>query len=192
MTVSLLTAVFSCSLQADDGTPILGKSGIGENWKVQAWGGLDTSFSSTMKKGDFTALEVAIKKDTVPYAGLSLQTDAGVPLTDDLRKTGVVTISIKNGKSSSGDPGVGQDVQYALSFLDASGKPLHSPFTPVTLATATADSDASSWQKIKISIPEQLAKLPTPTDAVSLGWVRVQFVGPPAAGIYLADCSISK
>jgi hypothetical protein len=138
------------------------------------------------------SLEVIAKGDAVAYCGLSLNAGAPITLTDDMKKSGYVTIYIKNGKNASGQPGDAQDVQLALTFLDAAGQPLHGKFVPTSLVAGTADSSDASWQQVKLTIADQLATLDSASTAVSLAWVRIQCVGVPTAGFYLADCSITK
>jgi len=188
-TASVVFAILLTStIRADD--MILGKSGgISDGWKIQAWGGLSTATNTTVKKDEFSSLEIVAKSDVAAYAGISLNADNGIPLTDEMRKSGYVTLYIQNGKTSTGIPGDEQTVQLGLTFLGADGKPIHAKFSPVTIPAAT--KDAGTWQQVKIPIADQLSTI-NGAAVVSLAWIRFQYVGPAAAGVYLADCTLTK
>lgn len=163
------------------------KTGFAEGWKSGAWGGLATSEVERPDKNT-TILEIAVKSDAQPFAGilLSATPDRSLDLTDELLQKGVVEILFQPGKTAEGETSaVPVPLQIALSFLNKNGETIHGKFnTQVQIAPDTQGTAAS------FDVATACEDLEDPKQLASISAVRIQYVGPPAAGFRVDHCII--
>lgn len=165
------------------------KSGFADGWKSGAWGGVTVSEVQAADR-EATILEVDIKGDAQPFAGILLSCSPGhsLDLSDKLREHGGVEILLRPGKTPAGEVAtVPQPVQIALSFLNKDGETVHGGFT--TQAKIEPEPKGTT---VSFDIETAVRGLDDPTQLAGISAVRIQFVGPPVAGFAVDQCSIKK
>jgi len=161
------------------------QNGLADGWKTGSWSGpVVNEVSSFSKNG--TMLQIDLKGDAQPYAGviLSAAQGSGLPLTDKLRQTGVVTINFMPSKNAQSGP---QPLQVALSFLTKDGETVHAGFNAQAAVTT-----AETGSKASFTLATALKGVKLPDQLASISAVRLQFLGEPVAGFYIIDCSIKS
>lgn len=165
------------------------KTGLADGWKTSSWNGPVVNEVAGFAK-DTTTLQVELKGDAQPYAGVVLSGAAGsgINLTDKLRQTGVVTINFMPGKNAQGDIATSsQPLQIGLTFLTKDGETVHAGFNAQTSVTTL-----EAGTKATFSLPTALKGVKAPDLLASISAVRIQFIGAPAAGFYIVDCTITE
>ena len=163
------------------------KTGLADGWKTSAWSGLIANEAEGFDKGT-TSIQIVVKGDAQPYAGavLSAVSGSAIPLTEALRKTGVVVLNLKPGKTVQGDmPTAPQPLQLALSFVTKDGETVHGNFNTQTVVAA---SEAGARATIPLAMAIKGVKAPELLAAISA--VRLQYVGAPVSGFYIVDCTL--
>lgn len=163
------------------------KTGLADGWKTNAWSGLVANEAEGFDKGT-TSIQIIVKGDAQPYAGAVLEAipGSGVPLTEALRKTGVVVLNLKPGKNAQGDmPTAPQPLQLALSFLTKDGATVHGSFNVQTVVAAT-----EAGARATIPLAAAVKGMKAPELLASISAVRLQYVGAPVSGFFIVDCTI--
>ena len=161
------------------------QNGLADGWKTNSWSGpIVNEVSSFTKNG--TMLQVDLKGDAKAYAGVILAANqgSGLPLTDKLRQTGMVTINFMPSKSALGGS---QPLQVALSFLTKDGETVHAGFNAQAAVTT-----AETGSKASFTLPTALKGVKLPDQLASISAVRLQFAGEPVTGFYIIDCTIKS
>ncbi|MDF3058733.1 MAG: hypothetical protein K0R17_2948 [Rariglobus sp.] len=193
---SLVLSLFpaTAATPAASGTPgpIYNKqTGLAAGWTATTWGEIHAEPSRTVfKEGGAVSLQVLTGAGAVPYAGLQLVAgSSGVELDEQLRREGVVQLSLRNGSDAAGQPVHEQELQVMLSFVPAGGKPLVSQYERVVLAPAAG---GSGWQTVTVSIPGMLRGRVDAATPVRLQGVFIQYIDQPQAGFYVGECVIRR
>ncbi|MET0261448.1 MAG: hypothetical protein ABW223_01025, partial [Rariglobus sp.] len=159
------------------------KDGLADGWKPIAWNGPITEEIAGATK-ETTALQINLKPDSKPYAGVVLTASSGseIALTEKIRENGKVVITLKLGKTAEGAAStVAQQLQLGLSFLTKDGQTVHGKFvTQASVSTASATS--AEGQVVTITVPASLEGVKAPELLASISSVRFQFVEAPLAG----------
>ena len=165
------------------------KTGLADGWKTGAWSGPVANEIQGAAKGT-TILEISLKGDAQPFAGVILQAapGSGVDLTDKLRKTGTVVINFKPGKTAQGGAATAsQPLQLALSFLTKDGETVHGGFNTQAVITTAATGTSVSF-----TVPASIKGVKVPDQLASISMVRLQYVGAPEVGFNIVDCTIKS
>lgn len=190
LALSALLALLPLGAMAEGNFSVFSpKAGFAYGWKTSAWSG-PVANQVTGETKDTNLLQVSLKGEPQAYAGviLSAVPGSGVELTEKLRKSGTVKISVKIGKTLLGTPATeDQPLQLALTYLTAEGETVHGNFN--TQANLAAGPDA---QVLTISVPGALAVLKNAAQVASISGVRFQYVGAPIAGFVISDCTIKS
>lgn len=163
------------------------KTGLADGWKTNSWSGPVVNEIQAATKGT-TILEISLKGDAQPYAGVILAASAGsgVPLTESLRTTGTVVINFKPGKNAQGEAStISQPLQLALTFLSKEGETVHGGFHTQAAVAATATGNS-----VTFTVSSALKGVKAPDQLASISMVRLQYVGAPEVGFNIVDCTI--
>ena len=186
--LSSLLALLPLSATAAGNFPIFSpKNGFADGWKSSSWNGPVANQVPAETK-ETTLLQINLKGESKAYAGVLLSTvpGSGVDLTEKLRKSGAVKITVKIGKTALGGVATeDQPLQLALSYLTTEGETVHGSFNTQAVIAAGPDS-----QVLSISIPNALTGVKNPAQLASISGVRFQYVGEPIAGFIISDCTI--
>lgn len=165
------------------------KTGFADGWKSSAWSGPVANQVAGETK-ETTLLQISLMGEPKAYAGviLSAVPGSGVQLTEKLRKSGTVKITVKIGKTLPGAIATAdQPLQLGLTYLTAEGETVHGNFN--TQANIAAGPDS---QVLSISVPAALAVVKNPAQLASISGVRFQYLGEPVAGFVISDCTIKS
>lgn len=167
------------------------QNGFADGWKSIAWSGPVTEEIPGATK-DTTALRISLKPEAQAYAGVILTATPGseIELTDKLRQTGTIKITLKLGATAAGAAStVPQPLQVGLSFLTKDGQTQHGKFaTQITVTTTSAT--AAEGQVATVAVPASLEGIKTPELLAKISAVRFQFIDTPVAGFSVLDCTI--
>lgn len=168
------------------------KNGLADGWKSIAWSGPVAEEVPGVAK-DTTALRISLKADAQAYAGVVLTATPGseIPLTDKLRQSGAIKITVKLGETAAGAVATApQQLQLGLSFLTKDGQTVHGKFaTQVSVSTSSAT--AAEGQVITVTVPASLEGIKAPELLASISALRFQFIDVPFAGFTVMNCSIN-
>ena len=111
-------------------------------------------------------------------------------LNGELRAHGLVEFYL-NGPKDRGDRRIEQQLQFALTFVDAEGKSVRSRYFPMSQVSEAdqLDGDPGTWQLVTIKIADVLESMPDPDKMKSLQGVVVQYLDEPNT-VYFTDCSV--
>jgi len=196
--VSLAICVFSMArVAADDAVVFSGEDRFRKNWTSSTWGGLEVREGQGENGG--AAVCTVITDKTAPWSGVNLhvafdqdRAKNAIPLDADLKDGGVLVLKLNCGNDREGQPGGGQKLQVSLSFLD-NGKPVSVPAVPLAkFGLESLDSDAASWEEVKIPISAMLQNMPDSSGIDGLVGVGIQYVDSPSCEVLVGDCRIRK
>lgn len=185
---SVLLALLPLSALADFSI-YSAKNGFADGWKSIAWSGPVAEEIPGVAK-DTTALRISLKPDSQAYAGVVLTATPGseVALTEKIRQSGSVKITVKLGETAAGAVATApQQLQIGLSFLTKDGQTVHGKFaTQVSVSTTSA----TEGQVITVAVPASLEGIKAPELLASISALRFQFIDVPFAGFSVLDCSL--
>lgn len=186
--LAILSLAPLAAFAADAFSVYSAKDGLADGWKTGSWNGPVVDEIPAAAAGT-TQLRVEVKTGSQPFSGVILSgaSGSGIALTEKLRQSGVVTIHLTPGKTAQGEaPAEEQPVQIALSFLTSDGQTVHAPFKDRANISLSPDGSKASF-----TVASALKNVKTPPEQIaSISAVRIQFIGQPASGFNIVDCSI--
>jgi len=189
---ALVTGI-TCS-RADSGDVLIysGKEDFRPNWVITGWGGANTSASSKDGRTPGTGyVSSAIDDKSQPWSGIAFHVAYGqdqsansIPLTPELNATGAVELYINNGKALAGHESEEIKVKLVVLFMTKDGKQVPASTDTFT----TLDTDAKSWEAIRVPLATLLAKVPDASIITGVAGVNLQYFETPTSEIRVTDC----
>lgn len=166
-----------------------------KGWHVGGWGGVDFKLQP-LKDRDAKVLHLQLNAAPQNWAGVFLsttqptgKTQAEIAMSQSLKKTGTLVLSINGSNDEWGNPVGQQKLQIAIAQRTEKSKWLHgSKFLPLkSFVTGNMiDDNPETWQQVRIP----LAKLLTKEDLPALGAVFLQYIAQPTGSVMVRSICI--
>lgn len=204
----IVLALMLCALTAttapgnDELSMYSGANGLRSEWELHVWGGLTAAeLPGAGREADQSSIETTVSGGTQPYSGLTVKTGSGkdaqaasIPLSEELKGSGAVTLHLNGGKNLAGGEGTDIPLQYALVFVMQDGTTKSSKFLPMSAVSASevVDGDSTTWQEVRMPIGKFLETLGEQADQIyGVSGVTMQYLGDAVSGFLVTDCEIA-